>query len=378
MTIRLLVLGGSFAGLDAAIDLARRFGDRARVTVIDQSDRFVFRPALPWLMLGQRTPEQISAPFRPLFRSHGVEFVQDRVEAIDPKANTVRTARGEWPYDFLVVALGATSPPAVPPDFALHGYSPLWIESAMKLRHALEQFRGGDVVVALHPRAPLICTGYEIVFLIHEFLTRRRLRQRSTITVITYEERPFAAAGPVGTACVQRWLEREGIRCITSNFVDRVTDDCVELGDGRTLPTSLFIYIPAYQGPRLVKEIHNFTDADGFITTDRRMQSLPYSNIYAAGDIVSFPGPKTGHMAELQARTAARNIAAACGLTSPCEYQSYLACVSDFGFGRGVMAIRKPSPQQGAVRDVFALAGYLPNFVKLAFEKYFLYYRLRY
>lgn len=378
LTIRILVLGGSFAGLDAAIDLARRFGDKARVTVIDQADRFVFRPALPWLMIGQRTPEQISAPFRPLFRSYGIEFIQDRVEAIEPDTNTVRTTRGKWPYDYLVVALGATSPPSVPPDFALHGFSPLWVDSALKLRQEIERFRGGDIVVTLHPRAPLICAGYEMAFLMHEYLMRRRLRDKSTITVVTYEERPFAAAGPVGSASVIHWMKREGIRCLTSTFVDRVTPDRVELGDGRILPASLFIYIPPYQGPQVVKDIYNFTDADGFITTDRRMQTLSYSNIYAAGDIVSFPGPKTGRMAELQARTASRNIAAACGLATPREYHSYLACVSDFGFGRGVMAIRKPSPQQGSVRDVFALAGFLPNLVKLSFEKYFLYYRLRY
>lgn len=375
---RFLILGGSFAGLDAATDLVRRFGNKARVTVIDHSDRFIFRPSLPWILFGHRTPQQISVPFRPLFRSRGVEFVQDHVEAIDPKASIVRTARGEWAYDYLVIALGGTSLAAVPPDFARHGYSPLWLEGAVKLRQAIEQFRGGDIVIALHPRAPLICASYELIFQMHQHLRRRNLRQRSTISFVTYEDRPFVTAGPMGSNLVQQWLQRDKIRFFPSAFVDKVAENEVVLSDGRTLPASLFIFVPPYQGPRVVRDVHNFTDADGFVTTDRHMQALSYGNIYAAGDIVSFPGPKTGRMAELQARTAARNIAAAYGLATPQEYKSYLACLSDLGVGKGLVAIRKPAPQQGAVRDIFTFAGMLPHLAKIGFEKYFLHYRLRY
>ena len=45
-TPRVVIVGGSFAGLTAAYELKRRLGSRVRVTVVDKGDRFVFIPSL--------------------------------------------------------------------------------------------------------------------------------------------------------------------------------------------------------------------------------------------------------------------------------------------------------------------------------------------
>src|SRR5690606_23970876 len=178
----IVILGGSFAGLEAARTARHLLGRRARITLIDKSDTFVFRPSLPWVAFGQRRPQDIRVPLAPLLASDGIEFVHDHVVAVEPDRNTVYLRQGNCSYDFLIIALGATSPPKAHPE-APAGWEgrfhvPIWLTEAVQLRQAVKRFRGGHVVVALHPRSPLTCPAYELVFQAAAFWRRKGLGDR--------------------------------------------------------------------------------------------------------------------------------------------------------------------------------------------------------
>jgi len=110
-TTRLLILGGSFAGLEAARTARRLLGTRARITVIDRTDTFVCRPSLPWVAVGQRNPQEICAPRPRILETYGIEFIQDQVDGLEPNSGTVYGQRGGYGYDFLIIAQGGRPPP---------------------------------------------------------------------------------------------------------------------------------------------------------------------------------------------------------------------------------------------------------------------------
>ncbi|HSQ56958.1 MAG TPA: FAD-dependent oxidoreductase, partial [Gemmata sp.] len=91
---RIVIVGGSFAGLTAAYELKRELGNHHRITVIDRQDQFVFIPSLIWLPFGWRTPKQITFPLRPALENRGIEFLQTTVERIDPARQVVAVADG--------------------------------------------------------------------------------------------------------------------------------------------------------------------------------------------------------------------------------------------------------------------------------------------
>lgn len=375
--MRVIVIGGSFAGMTAAEQLRKLLGNDGRVSIIDQSNRFEFRPSLPWLVFGQRRPNQISVPRAPLLRAKGIEFIHDTVQAIDPKENVVRTQGGEHRYDFLVLATGGTSPPERPPALAERGFAPLWIDEALRLRGMLAHFSGGSVVVALHPRSPLACAAYEYVFQLSHFLRERGLRERTSITMVTYEDSPFMIGGPTASDMTARWLKDEGIRLMTGTFVDVATKNAVVLANKHVLSARLLIYIPPFRGSNLLRDVPHLTDSEGFVLTDKQLRSYAYGNVFAAGDCVSLPGPKSALIAEMQAKTVATNIAADYGLAEHTEYKSAMGCMLDLGPGRGLTSIRKPAPQQGRTKTYFVLPGAINRLGKLALEQYFLRMRLR-
>ena len=75
MKKKVLVLGGNFGGLTAALAVQSELGGDVDVTVIAASDEFLFNPSLIWVPFGKRVPKDITFPLAPTFEDHGVEFV---------------------------------------------------------------------------------------------------------------------------------------------------------------------------------------------------------------------------------------------------------------------------------------------------------------
>ncbi len=103
---RVVVIGGNFAGMSAALELKEELGDVVSVTVISKSDKFLFVPSLIWVPFGKRKAKDITFDVAPVFESHGVEFILDEATRVDTAMQRVYTAQGEYPYDCLVVASG--------------------------------------------------------------------------------------------------------------------------------------------------------------------------------------------------------------------------------------------------------------------------------
>src|SRR6266545_4229642 len=91
---KVLVLGGNFAGLTAALSVKHELGRDVDVTVVSKSDHFQFNPSLIWVPLGKT------------FESHKVEFVHGEATKIDPTTQKVETSHGVYDYDYLVIATG--------------------------------------------------------------------------------------------------------------------------------------------------------------------------------------------------------------------------------------------------------------------------------
>src|SRR5215831_5145448 len=82
---RIVILGGGFAGVTAAVELARRCAGLlpVHVTLISNQNFFLFTPMLAEAATGAVETRHILYPIRPLCGARGVEFGEMHVEAID-------------------------------------------------------------------------------------------------------------------------------------------------------------------------------------------------------------------------------------------------------------------------------------------------------
>lgn len=103
---KVLVLGGNFGGLTAAITVKHQLHGDVDVSVVSSSDEFLFTPSLIWVPFGKRTRSDITFKLAPTFEDHQVDFVHAEATAIDPVAQRVETTAGPQDYDYLVIATG--------------------------------------------------------------------------------------------------------------------------------------------------------------------------------------------------------------------------------------------------------------------------------
>jgi NADH dehydrogenase len=105
--LRVVIIGGGFGGLYAARALKRA---PVQITLLDRSNHHCFQPLLYQVATAGLAATQIAAPIRKIFgKQANVRVELADVDRIDPDARTVVTAdQTAIPYDFLIVATGAT------------------------------------------------------------------------------------------------------------------------------------------------------------------------------------------------------------------------------------------------------------------------------
>src|ERR1700761_3247461 len=104
---RVVIVGGGFAGIHAAMALARLDVD---VTVIDRRNYHLFQPLLYQVALAVLSPADIAEPIRSILRHQpNAEVLMDEVVGIDVGARQVTLSSGaRVPYDYLALATGAS------------------------------------------------------------------------------------------------------------------------------------------------------------------------------------------------------------------------------------------------------------------------------
>ena len=104
---KVLVIGGGYAGATAAKYLRMLSGNRLDVTLVEPNSTFVSCPMSNLVVGGIRQINEISTPYTGLTRNHGVKMIKDMVASIDVARKTVKLSSGKTlPYDKLVLSPG--------------------------------------------------------------------------------------------------------------------------------------------------------------------------------------------------------------------------------------------------------------------------------
>ncbi len=388
---RVVVVGGSFAGLTAAYGLKRSLGDDVDVTVVARQKQFVFIPSLIWVVPGKRTGEQIAFDLQPRLSAKGIHFVEARVDAIDPVAKTLRTEQGSLEYDYLVLATGPKLEWDAIPGLGPEGgntYSVCSLPHAIAAGDAFREFLKdpGPVVVGATQGASCFGAAYEVVLNLEHALRKAGVRDKAPVTFISSE--PFLGhfgMGGLGKGeqMLTRFFEQRGIESVVNTSVDRVDPDQIVLSGGRSVPYRYAILIPPFLGVDAVRDTPGLSNQRGFVPVNDRYQHVDYPEIYSAGVAVAVAPPeptqvptgvpKTGYMSEVMGHLVAHNIAA--DITGkPPEEKRFgdinALCILDAGDSGVIMITDKIFKPR---KTEWLIPGAVAHWGKLAFEKYFLF-----
>src|SRR5246500_2042023 len=129
---RVVIVGAGFGGLNAARSLAKA---PVQITVIDRKNFHTFQPLLYQVATAGLSPGEIAAPIRSILRSHkNVEVLMSEVTGFDLERRVVETADLRIPYDYLIVAAGATHSYFGHEDWEVFAPGLKTIEDALEIR----------------------------------------------------------------------------------------------------------------------------------------------------------------------------------------------------------------------------------------------------
>ena len=382
---KIIVLGGSFGGLTAAFELKRLLGKAAEVTVICDDDKFVFIPSLPWLSMGWRNPQDISVPLDGILARKGINFVHSAALTVDPDKSIIKTGKGEFPYDYLVISTGPhlafDEIPGFGPEKG-HTECIFTLDQAEKTKKAWDRFLESPGPIAVGSVQGVSCFGpvYEYAFEVDMELRRRKIRHKAPIFFITSE--PYIGhMGIGGLGASKSWMEDEfaerDIKILANQAVEEFTPEEVRLKDGTKIPSKLTMFAPAMKGVPAVTHLGN---PRGFIPVDEHMRHKTHKNIFTIGvAIVIAPPeptpvptgvPKTGFMTMRMAKTAAHAIAAEIsGGTPPQPYEMDVLCLMDLGKTAAFMRAKPLLPPR---QETILKKALWAKWMKIGFERYFL------
>ena len=386
---KVLVLGGNFGGLTAALAVQHELHGDVDVRVVSASDRFLFNPSLIWLPFGKRNPDDITFPLAPTFEQHAVDFVHAEATRLDLADKRVETTAGTYGYDYLVIATGYRNNfDAVPGLREGNAYTITTLDDAIHAGEGWRRFLAdpGDIVVGATQGAGCFGAAYEYLFNVSHQLRKAGLKKQVKLSYVSAEPflGHFGIGGlPHGESLLGMFLKKEKIEAHLNAAMADVDDGRVVLEDGTGIEFSYAMIVPPFVGQPVIKAATDIADANGYVTVRDTYQTTEFDEVYAVGiaAAVEVPWqtptpvgiPKTGFPTEQQAHVAAKNIAAQIRGEQPQDHKTFgeipAVCVMDAG-NNGVIILADhmlPPRKHGIL-----IPGPQAHAMKLGFEKYFL------
>lgn len=325
---RVVIVGAGFGGMRLAELLAK---EDVSVTIIDRHNFTLFQPLLYQVSTSMLSTDEIAYPIRAAFRKYpNVELFMAKAQGIDQDRKVVLTNHGEIPYDYAVLAAGATTNFFGMKNLEEHCFAMKSLQEALHIRnHVLHMFERAEkhqddeamrrrmltfVIVGGGP------TGIEEAGAIMELIgiQKKELHNLdfSEVSVKLIEATPHVL--PMMAENLQEYavnvLKKKGVDVMLSTQVVDYDGDDLKLKDGTVIPTRTVIWAAGVKAVPFIAKCGGEVDRAGRIIVEENLLAKGSDSLFAIGDCASFchgterPLPTVAPVATQGAEVACRNI----------------------------------------------------------------------
>jgi NADH:ubiquinone reductase (H+-translocating) len=324
---RVVIVGAGFGGLQAARRMARY---PVQITLVDQRNYHTFQPLLYQVATAGISPGEIAAPVRQILRrQRNIEVLLGEVVGFDLEKRMVKLTDLEIPYDYLIVAAGASHA-----YFGHDEWEPMapglkTIEDALEIRrrvllafelaerHAASregQVQLNFVVIGGGP------TGVELAGTLAE-IARHALAnefhsidpRHSRILLIEGGPRVLPAYTEDLSRSAEKQLQHLGVEVRTSAMVTGVEPSAVLVGQTR-IPAAVILWAAGVAASPLGKSLGAPLDRAGRVLVNPDLSIPGHREVFVIGDLASLKDkdgkqvPGVAPVALQEGAATARNI----------------------------------------------------------------------
>jgi NADH:ubiquinone reductase (H+-translocating) len=324
---RVVIIGAGFGGLIAARKLAT---SPVQVTLMDRRNYHTFQPLLYQVATAGLSPGEIAAPIRWILRGRSnVRILMGEVEDVDVSRRVVRLVDADIPYDYLIVAAGASHAYFGHDEWEPFAPGLKTIEDALEIRRRVllafelaerqaaengEQVQLNFVVVGGGP------TGVELAGTLAE-IARRALAnefhsidpERTRILLLEGGPRVLPAYPEDLSRSAEEQLRRLGVEVHTSAMVTGIEPAAVIASQTR-LPAAVILWAAGVAASPLGKKLGAPVDRAGRVLVNPDLSLPGHPEVFVIGDLASLkdkngnPLPGLAPVAMQQGKATAKNI----------------------------------------------------------------------
>ena len=303
-----VIIGGGFGGLNAARKLSKY---PVNVTVIDRKNRHTFQPLLYQVAMAGLSPGEIAAPIRGVLKKHKrMRVLMGEVVGFDLAQKKLKLGDGaEIPYDYLVVAAGATHSYFGHPEWEELAPGLKELEDATEIRRrVLLAFelaeRRGAMTGKAEPVHFVIVgggpTGVELAGTLAEIARKTMTGQfdyinpkDTQILLIEGGPRLLAAYTEDLSESAKRQLMNLGVEVMTNSVVTSIEPGQVKVGE-QVFPSTVTLWAAGVAASPLGKALGVETDKPGRVIVNPDLSVPGHPEVFVIGDLANFKDQKTG------------------------------------------------------------------------------------
>lgn len=304
---RVIIIGGGFGGVEAA----RRLKDKeVEVLLIDRNNFHTFQPLMYQVATGTLAADAISFPIRKMFKSQqNFRFRMAEVTEIDHAQRLVRTSVGDYDYDYLIVASGATSNFFGNKQVEKYSLPMKSIHEALNIRsYVLQNLEEAVLRKNYHDRERFLNfvvvgggpTGVELSGAIAEIqlhMLKKDYPELSQNEMKVYlvegTGKILSALSEKSSQDAERYLRDLGVNVLLDTQVTGYDGDTITFSNGESIPTKTVIWGAGVMG-QFPAGIHpEIIQRGNRIQTDGQCRVTGMENVYAIGDVAAMITPDT-------------------------------------------------------------------------------------
>lgn len=334
---RILIVGGGYIGLYAALRLERRLGRaEAQVTLVNPNNFMLYQPLLPEVASATLEPRHAVVPLRQVLRR--TELLAGRLTSLDHQARTARVQPvdgdvRELSYDHVVIGLGSMSRVLPIPGLKGAAVGFKTVQEAIYLRnHVLGRMEAANAAgnADLRRRAltfVVIGGGYTGVEALAELedMTRDACRYFSTITPADLRWVLVEAADGIlptvddalaDYALAQ--LRERGIEVYLNTTLEAVEEGRLQLSNGLDLAADTLVWVAGVAPHPLIGQLGLPVTEHGLLEADEYLRVAGVDGAWTGGDGAAVPdvvtggnAPPTAQYAQREGRHLGENLVAA-------------------------------------------------------------------
>lgn len=326
---KIVILGGGFAGLRVALDLAKRHKEIPEydIVLIDKRDVHIYTPDL-YEIATVITPEMseecltklkdtVALPLQKILNGKHVTFMNEHISALDPKQQRITFRSGKKiHYDIAVMVMGSVSNDYGIPGLTQFAYPLKTVKQAIIIHCHLDSYfhylwkagtkkevhivigGGGATGVEFAGELPnairAICRKYHYSF------------GHVTITLLQATEE-LIGAGPVFSRKIETRLRRAGVHVRLNTPIVKMRAGKVTIkhkGKRQTLLADILIWAGGVKPHPFLLRQGLPCEKNGAVRVDHTLKAIDFPNMFAAGDMAAVKDPKTGRPVPWLAQTA--------------------------------------------------------------------------